>query len=186
MYVEEWKPVNYYEDTYEVSNKGVIRAIDRINYRGYHLKGHIMKYTTDKNGYRRVYLTKYAKTKSKLVHVLVAQAFIPNPENKPEVNHKDEDKSNNCVDNLEWCTHQYNSNYGTRVSRIIPKTIDKTRTPVNQYDMDGNLIKEWYSMNEAARQLHLIQQNISKCCHGKRNSVGGFKWKFNVKKAGDD
>ena len=184
MIEEKWLPVDCYEDTYFVSTRGVIKAIDRINYRGYHLKEHIMKYATDKNGYKRVYLTKYGKTKSMLVHQVVARAFIPNPNNLPEVNHKDENKSNNCVENLEWCTHQYNSNYGTRVSRIIPKTIDKTRTPVDQYDLNDNLIKEWYSMNEASRQLNIIQQNISKCCHGTRQTAGGFKWKFHKKEGG--
>ena len=200
MCVDDWEFIRNYEDTYKVSKTGLVKAIDRINYRGYHLKEHIMKYATDRNGYQRVYLTKYAKTKSKLVHVLVAETFIPDKSNfkslpdedrskidfnKLEVNHIDENKANNNVENLEWCTHKYNSSYGTRTSRIIPKTIEKTRTPVDQYDLDGNLIKEWYSMNEASRTLNLIQQNISKCCHGKRNTVGGFKWKFHVEKEGD-
>ena len=184
MIDEKWKDIIGYEGIYMVSNKGNTKSIDRIDYAGRHRKEHVMKYATDKNGYKRVYLTKCGKSKSMLVHQVVAQAFIPNPNNLPEVNHKDENKANNNVENLEWCTHQYNSNYGTRVSRIIPKTIDKTRTPVDQYDLDDNLIKEWYSMNEASRQLNIIQQNISKCCHGTRQTAGGFKWKFH-KKEGD-
>ena len=185
MCVEIWKDIKGYEGSYMVSNNGNVKSIDRINYCGYHYKEHILKQVVDRNGYCRVYLTKRAKTKCKLVHILVAQSFIPNPNNLPEINHKDENKANNCVDNLEWCTHQYNSNYGTRTSRIIPKTIDKTRTPVDQYDLNDNMIKEWYSMSEAARQLNIVQQNISKCCHGKRNIAGGFKWKFH-KREGDE
>ncbi len=200
MCVEKWMLIKNYENSYLVSSTGLIKAIDRINYRGYHLKEHMMRYTIDRNGYQRVYLTKHSKTSCKLVHIIVAETFIPDKSNfksmpdedrskidlnKLEINHKDENKQNNNVENLEWCTHKYNSNYGTRVSRIIPKTIDKTRTPVDQYDLNDNLIKEWYSMSEAARQLGLIQQNISECCHGERKTVGGFKWKFHDLKEGD-
>lgn len=178
MSVEQWKPIINYEETYDVSIYGDIKSKARINYMGYHFKERMLKHAVDRNGYARVYLTKYGKTKSKLVHRLVAEAFIPNPDNLPEVNHKDENKLNNSVDNLEWCTHKYNSNYGTRVSKIIPKTIDKTRKPVNQYDLNGNLIKTWYSMNEASGTLNITQQNISKCCKGQRQKAGGYVWKY--------
>lgn len=185
MRVEEWKPVVGYEGIYIASDKGDIKSVDRMDCAGRHRKECMMKYIIDRNGYCRVYLCKNGKTTSALVHRVIAKAFITNPNNLPEINHKDENKQNNCIENLEWCSHKYNSNYGTRTSKIIPKTIDKTRTPVDQYDLKGNLIKEWYSMNEAARQLGLIQQNISRCCYGKRNTVGGFKWKFH-KKEGDE
>ena len=150
----------------------------------------------DKLGYERVCLMKDKQLKHILVHRLVGETFIPNKttfksmpdENrdeidldKLEINHKDENKLNNYVSNLEWCTHKYNSNYGTRTARIIPQTIDKTRRPIDQYTMDGMLIKEWYSTNEAARTLGLIQQNITKCCQGKRKSVGGYMWKYHNK-----
>ena len=177
----EWQDIAGYIGVYQVSNTGDIKSLDRINEYGYHLKERVLKQTTDKNGYKRVYLTKHAKTKSFIVSRLVAQAFIPNPNHLPEVNHKDENKSNNRVNNLEWCTHKYNSNYGTRTARIIPQTIDKTRTPIDQYTMDGVLIKEWYSTNEAARTLGLVQQNLTKCCQGRRKSAGGYVWKYHIK-----
>ena len=84
MRLETWKPVIDYEDTYIVSNDGMIKSIDRVNYCGYHFKEHIMTLTTDKNGYQRVYLTKNGKTKCKYVHTIVANAFIPNPNNLPQ------------------------------------------------------------------------------------------------------
>lgn len=182
---EKWLPIKDYENCYVVSNTGIVKSLKRVNEYGYHLKEHIMHQTIDRNGYCKVYLTKYGKSKSKLVHRLVAEAFIPNPNNFPEINHKDENKANNMVDNLEWCTHKYNSNYGTRTSKIIPKTIEKTRKPVKQIDEDGNVIKIWYSMNEASRKLGIIQQNISKCCQGTRQHAGGYKWEYADKKEGD-
>ena len=170
----EWKVIPDYGNMYLVSNYGDIKSLKN---------GHekILSQMTSRDGYKTVYLTKFGKSKTKLVSRLVAQAFIPNPNNLPEVNHKDEDKSNNKIDNLEWCTHKYNSNYGTRTARIIPKTIDKTRKPVDQYNDDGVLIKEWYSTNEAARTLGIIQQNITKCCQGKRYHAGGYVWKYHNK-----
>lgn len=158
--------------------------------------GRKMSKIINKLGYERVCLMQDKKLKHILVHRLVAETFIPDKttfksmpdENrneidldKLEINHKDENKLNNHVSNLEWCTHRYNSNYGTRTARIIPKTIDKTRTPVDQYDDDGVLIKEWYSTNEAARTLGIIQQNITRCCQGKRYHAGGYVWKYHNK-----
>lgn len=155
--------------------------------------GHHLSKQLDKSGYIRVCLMQNNKLKHVLLHRLVAETYmtdkttfkhLPNEKvngfdlEKLEVNHKDENKTNNHVDNLEWCTHKYNSNYGTRTERIIPKTIDKTRTPVDQYDDKGILIKSWYSTNDAARTLGIVQQNITKCCQGSRKHAGGFVWKY--------
>ena len=175
MQVKEiWKPVKGYETTYIVSNFGRIKAVERVNYVGKHFKEHIMKYAVDRNGYQRVYLTYMGITKSKLVHRVVAEAFIQNTHGYPEINHKDENKQNNKIENLEWCTHKYNSNYGTRTARIIPKTISKTSKKVIQSDDDGNIIKIWDSLSSASRFLGISEQNISKCCLGKRHHCGGF------------
>lgn len=175
---EVWKDIKDYENLYKISNYGRVKSLERITYCGNRLKPRILKSSINKYGYECIYLTKYAKTKTLSVHRLVGIAFMPNEKNLPEINHKDENKLNNHVDNLEWCTHKYNSSYGTRVARIIPKTIDKTRTEVDQYTLDGKFLKTWYSMNEASRTLGISQQNISKCCYNTRNSAGGYKWCF--------
>ena len=116
---EEWRPIEGYEGLYEVSNTGLIRSLDRFVGNRNRIKGKILSINIKKGGYCSVVLSKYGKMKGYQVHRLVAQAFIPNPDNLPQVNHIDEDKSNNCVDNLEWCTAKYNINYGTRQERAI-------------------------------------------------------------------
>lgn len=129
-------------------------------------------------------LTKDNTRKHKKIHRLVAEAFIPNPENKPLINHKDENKANNCVENLEYCTHKYNVNYGTRNNRAgmkISKSLinnPKTTKKVFQYDLNGIFIKEWISATEAQRQLGIKQPLIVRVCKGRRKSTGGFIWKY--------
>lgn len=121
--MEVWKPIKDFNG-YEVSNTGQVRS---TNYRG---KGvtRILKTSPDKmTGYMKVALIKDGKTKPKTVHRLVADAFIENPNNYPCVNHKDEDKTNNHVTNLEWCTHKYNANYGTRNERAGERKREKNK-----------------------------------------------------------
>ena len=118
MTEEIWKPVVGYEGLYEVSSYGRVKSLDRyVKYsdgRIYLHKGKVLSLAKDKNGYFVVSLYFNGKHNTIKVHRLVAQAFIPNPDNLPEVNHLDEDKTNNRVENLEWCDHKYNMNYGTR------------------------------------------------------------------------
>lgn len=124
---EIWKPVKGYEGYYEVSNLGRVRSLDRtvIDKGGRHQvkKGCIMKSRPDRQGYIIIALCKNKHYIHKCVHTLVADAFIPNPDNLPQVNHKDEVKSNNVVDNLEWCTPKYNANYGDRNKKVIETNI---------------------------------------------------------------
>ena len=120
--IEEWRPIEGYEGLYEVSNTGQVRSLDRYVKNGhssYRLqKGRVLSPTKDRYGYLFVILTCNGKHKMFLVHRLVAQAFILNPDNLPQVNHKDEDKTNNRVDNLEWCDAKYNNNYGSRKDKV--------------------------------------------------------------------
>ena len=118
MNEEIWKPIEGYEGLYEVSNTGRVRSIDRYDSRNHFRRGRILKLSYDTVGYLIVGLHSNGKKKTYLVHRLVAPAFIPNPDNLPQVNHRDEDKTNNRVENLEWCDSKYNLSYGTRNIRI--------------------------------------------------------------------
>lgn len=124
---EIWKPVKGFEGYYEVSNLGRVRSVDRVvvdkSGRNQFKKGMILKSRSDRQGYIIVPLSINRHYTHKCVHTLVAEAFIPNPDNLPQVNHKDEVKSNNVVDNLEWCTPKYNANYGNRNKKCIETNI---------------------------------------------------------------
>lgn len=109
------------------------------------------------------------------IHRLVAQAFIPNPNDLPQVNHKDENKANNCIDNLEWCTAKYNSNYGNRTKKVS-KALSKK---IEQYDINGNFIKEWDSMIEATKNVGVKSNcHIWQCCNKQRKSAYGYVWRY--------
>ena len=125
---EIWKPIEGFDGCYEVSNLGRVKSIDRIikiNTVFTVRKGRMLKLVTSKIGYVYCTLVYKGKVNTYLVHRLVAQAFISNPDNLREVNHKDEDKTNNRVDNLEWCDHIYNANYGTAIERRLNSLVDK-------------------------------------------------------------
>ena len=182
---EIWKDVVGYEGYYQVSNLGRIYSIPRN-----HTKGGFRKLHLDKDGYARVDLyNKNHKGKLFGVHRLVALAFIPNPQNLPMINHKDENPNNNCVDNLEWCDCKYNNNYGTRNIKLglaqkgkyVPKGKDNwCSKSVNQYDKKGNLLKKWGSIAEATHSISdkAVTTNISACCKNKLKSAYGFIWRY--------
>lgn len=182
---EEWRPVKGFEGIYEVSNLGRVRGIDRKivlkTGRVMPWKGRERKKVLDHRGYLRVMLSNGEKREhSRLVHRMVAEAFIPNPGNLPEVNHKDENKTNNRVDNLEWCTHRANSRYGSRGARIGAWHLQNSprRTPINQLDMDGNYLQTFPSQGQAARQVNGSQGTIHMALSGRRKSAYGYRWEY--------
>lgn len=172
---EIWKDIKNYEGLYQVSNLGRIRS-----FYNYKRNGNNILTPQIKRGYYQVGLRKDKKRKWYQLHRLIATAFIPNPKNLPQVNHKDENKTNNSIDNLEWCTVSYNNCYGTRLKRVK----EKTSRAVLQYDLKGNFIKEYNSLSEASVCCNIKSPgNITECCKGKYKQAGGFIWKY---KEGDN
>ena len=166
--MEEWKDIQGFEGKYMVSNLGRVKS---LNYRNTGKEG-IMKGVADKYGYLLVQLYKDGKIKRCLVHRLVATAFLENPEGYTEVNHLDENKQNNCMDNLEYCSRSYNLTYNDRAKKI-GKKLSK---PVFSVDKESGLIMWWQSAIEASRQTSIAQSHICDCCNGKRKSAGGHIW----------
>lgn len=165
---EEFKEIIGYEGWYWVSNLGNVKS-----------KFKRLKPCINKDGYYVVNLCKENHQKSFNLHRLVALHFIDNPDNLPQVNHKDECKTNNCVTNLEWCTQQQNHDYGTRNERTGRSQMNKQGSKVLlQYDLQGNFIKEFSSVSEASRELGKSQANISRCANGFKNQAYKFIWKF--------
>lgn len=168
---EIWRDIKDYEGLYQGSNLGRVKSI-RFG------KERILKPVTTKNGYLQVNLCKNGKVKAFRVHRLVAQTFLDNPNNLPCVNHKDECKTNNNVTNLEFCTYEYNSNFGTRNERVAEKnTNGKLSKPVLQYDLEGNFIREWASTMECGRN-GFNQRHITECCRGKRKTHKKYIWRY--------
>lgn len=181
MEEEIWKDIEGYEG-YQVSSEGRVRSVDRvIEYKdgAKHIwRGQLLKLTNIR-GYNTILLRKNGKGKRHQVHRLVAKAFIQNPDNLPECNHKDENPQNNNVNNLEWCDHKYNINYGTRTERVSCKNINnpKYSKKVYQYTLDNQLVKVWESMHECERN-GFDRQNIRHCCKGEHKYHKGFRWSY--------
>lgn len=175
---EVWKPVVGFEGLYEVSNKGRVRSIDREilqkNGRTRKKVGVVLKQFITNKGYPYVMVNKDYKQHLKTVHHLVAEAFIPNPNNYPVVNHKDEDKTNNCVENLEWCTSSYNNTYNGVNKRVSAKMKGRpahNRIPV----VDETTGAVYNSCIEASRKLHISDSLIRDMRDGRLDSVNGIK-----------
>lgn len=175
--MEIWKSIEGYEGLYEVSDLGNIKSLERLcKSRGKRFrptKEMIKKQVPNKQGYMLISLSKNSKCKNFSVHRLVAKAFIPNPNNFPQVNHKDEIKSNNAVENLEWCDGKYNSNYGTaRIRQIEPRLI-----PIIQLDKNNNVIKEWKSCSET-KKFGFEPRHVNACCKKIQKTHIGYKWEY--------
>ena len=145
-------------------------------------RGILMKPHLAKHGYYMITLCDKGRRKTYLLHRLVAMTFIRNPKGYPQVNHKDENRINNNVDNLEWCTNRYNSNYGDKRKRLSEHHslagANATKRPVIQCDMDGRIIASYESQTEASKRTKVNNGSIALCCKGIYKSAGGFIWKF--------
>lgn len=181
---EIWRDIPGYEGYYQVSNLGRIKTLDRYvkHWRGGLLlrKSQLLKLNYDADGYIIVGLSKNGKTLTNKVHRLVAQVFIPNPNNLPVVNHKDENKSNNCVWNIEWCTVDYNNKYGDRLYNVSIHRINNPLIckPVLQYTLNMEFVAEYPSAAEAERQTGIKHTCISSCCRGIYKQTNGYIWIF--------
>lgn len=178
---EIWEPVRDYEGLYEVSNLGRVKSLSKFHCTsknhsslGYWSKEKILKSIVGVQDYLYVNLYKNKKNNFKRIHILVAQAFIKNPNKFPMVNHKDENVMNNVVSNLEWCDNKYNLNYGTAQERKA----QKHNKPILQFDLNGNFIKEYESITQASKELNIKLDYISACCLGRRRKTKGYVFKF--------
>lgn len=186
-----WKSIDGFEGLYEVSNFGVVRNMKN---------GYMKKGCPNEKGYLRVFLRKNKKDYTRYLHRLVAQAFIPNPDNKPTVNHKNGNKLDNRVVNLEWATHKEQTFHALKMGlikkgeesplykRIITEETKKKmkykrnlnknifNKKINQYDLNGNFIKTWECINDAIREYN--NKAIQFCCKGRRKTASGYIWKY--------
>lgn len=190
---EIWKDIEGFEGRYQVSNLGNVKSLNYRN-RGY---AHNLTPKTNCKGYNWVILYNGKIKKPVLIHRLVAKAFIDNPNGYPIINHKDEIKTNNVADNLEWCTLSYNVKYSMerhperfvilkkpRGKRDYYKTKTKyANVRINQLTLDGEFIKQWFNFAEIKHTQNYNNTSIKECCEGKRKTAYGYKWEFAEKSA---
>lgn len=190
--IEIWRDIPGYEVSYQVSNQGRVKSL---------LRNRVLK-PRSRGKYFKVALFTNGKRKEESIHRLVALAFLPNPNNYPVINHKDENPGNNHVDNLEWCTVEYNYKYSekTRLKNLRKAVREKEswrkgmdvckkretwrfgcesmKRAVIQLDLNGNEITRYSSLSEASRAINGFGTKISECCRGKRKTHKGYKWKW--------
>ena len=179
---EHWKPIKEWEELYEVSDIGNVKRLERSYTdslgRNITLPEKILSvHFNNKTRYQRVNLSANGKTTTRDVHRLVAEAFIPNPDNLPEVNHKDENHLNNQADNLEWVTHIQNEHHGTKIERAA-RTRD--RRPVEALNEKGEVVASYDRIADAAKALGISISTIWQVCNKIRNckTAGGYRWRY--------
>lgn len=185
MKCEVWKDIKGYEGLYQVSTYGNIKRLDRyVNGRfGLRLikERELGKYDSG-NGYRKIHLVKEGIGKQFFIHRLVGIAFIPNPEMKPQINHKDFNRQNNHVDNLEWVTGKENTNHAKRAGRTVGTngkcgSEHHNAVAVYQVSSRGEILNEFETMAEASKRTGAHWSKISMVCSGKRKTAGGYMWR---------
>lgn len=171
---EIWKDIPNYDGLYQISNFGRVKSFNSSK-KHFNQNYHFLKPNVSNNGYEQVTLYNKNRERHKyLVHKLVAEAFLSNPHNYPCVNHKDENKLNNSVDNLEWCSYAYNNAYGTaRIRTSITKG-----SPISQYTLDGFLIANYVSSGIINKLFGFDADSIIRCCNGKMKTAYGYIWKW--------
>lgn len=178
---EVWKPIEGFPN-YAVSNRGRVYSFTREEVCNGHIRmrqGRILIPRLGKQGYYYVVLRDGIRNRTKKVHRLVAEAFLANPEHLECVNHKDECRTNNFVENLEWCTTAYNVTYGGAIRKTQERFIETGWSKsVEQYDKEGNFLRRFSSVNEAARHIGRKPGGITNCCKGNRKIAYGFIWKY--------
>lgn len=181
---EVWKDVRGYKGYYQVSNLGRVKSLNRTLSNGIRKKGIILKQHKRGLGYLFVVLSKGGEVKNRYAHRLVAEAFVPNSNKHEEVDHKDANKTNNAVSNLEWVSRKENVKRSwekglmenqRRAAIKVGRSRSKKVIKMNEL---GEPLEEYESQTEAARNVGIAQSSISMCCAGKVKSAGGFLWKF--------
>lgn len=167
---EIWKDIENYEGLYQVSNLGNVYS---------HYSNRLLNPFTNTYGYLRVMLTKNGHAMNVAIHRLVGNHFIPNLNELPQINHKDEDKSNNHVSNLEWCTNKYNNSYGTKVERTSTSNRNRKKVQIGRYSLEGELLQVYNGYREVEEGGYSISP-VWGCCNNKKyhNTHKGFKWKL--------
>lgn len=177
---EQWKDIIGYEGLYAISSQGRVKSCSKhkgTNYSMYCPEIILKPYV--RCGYYVVPLSKHGRKKTYYLHRLIAIHFMPNPDQSKEVNHIDGDKLNFAITNLEWCTRHENEQHAWRTG--LKQAIGEKHfasKPVQQLDLQGNVVKVWDNGSQAAKHLGFGSPHISKCCNGKLSSAYGFKWRF--------
>lgn len=177
--IDEWKSIKDFCGYY-INHNGEIKSTNA--FKG--TKEIILKGSVSNKGYKIVNLMNCGKVYSRTIHKLLAQAFIPNPNNLPCINHKDGNKLNNSLDNLEWCDYGYNEKEAYRLKLKKPawkgkKDIQHPNSKkINQYDLEGNLIKKWNCISTIEKELGISITSICNCCSGRSKKAGNFIWRY--------
>lgn len=184
---EMWKDIPGYESLYKINNIGIVKSLERFVNNGHKdilKKEKIRKNHKNKDGYLFIRLSKNGITKGYSVHRLVAQAFIPNPNNYPEINHIDGNKLNNAISNLEWCNRTKNVRHSFELGLNKGGMYGKygknhhSSKKVAQYDLNNNFISSFESATDSSQRTKVDLSSISKCCLDKQKTAGGYKWKY--------
>ena len=185
MVNEIWRDIEGYEGLYQISNLGNVKSLN-YNKTG---KEKILKNGKDRGGYLQVNLWKNGNGKNYLIHRLVAEAFLPNSDNKPEIDHINTNKTDNRICNLRWCTHKENSNNSLTIDKMSKNAHFKNKfgiehpnsKPIIQFTLDGKLVRKWDSAMDAHRELGINRNCICQCCKGKYKTANGYIWRYYYK-----